>query len=140
AERHVHVERQATRDRIAVARRGGFAQLRFAEGGMELRRGGIGRVARRRAIVAAQQVGVEDERIVVHAETPGASPASDAMAARTSAASAASVPPMGASIHGCIAAQSARSAETSTGSARRVACNGTTTSSSASLAPLARRA
>lgn len=59
AERHVHVQRQATRDRVAVAGLRCLAQLRLAEAGLELGRSWIGRVTRPRPVVAAEQVGIE---------------------------------------------------------------------------------
>ncbi|MNV30109.1 hypothetical protein D3C71_1213650 [compost metagenome] len=51
------VQRQRTRQRVAVGDR--LAQRRCIEAVMEVRRGGIGGVARPRPVMPAQQIGIE---------------------------------------------------------------------------------
>ena len=59
AERHVHVERQPARDRVAIAGADRFAKLRLAEAAGELRRRRVRGVAGPRPVVAAQEVGID---------------------------------------------------------------------------------
>ena len=69
AERDVDVERQAGRNRIAIAAPHRFAQLVGGEVGTELGRGGIGGVARAGPVVAAEKFGGE-KRSGRHAREP----------------------------------------------------------------------
>src|SRR3546814_5143797 len=55
AERHVHVQRQAARDRVAVAGQHRRAQLFLAEAVRELRGSRVGGVARPRPVVARSE-------------------------------------------------------------------------------------
>jgi len=59
AERDVQVQRDRTRDRVAIAGRSHLPQLGLAETGRELRRGRVGGVARPRHVIAPEQLRVE---------------------------------------------------------------------------------
>jgi len=59
AKRHMHIQRQPTRDRVLVAGARHFTELRLAKTGGKLRRGRVRGIARPGPVIAAQQVGVK---------------------------------------------------------------------------------